>query len=127
MADYIWFRGFRASPEGRDAVLAAEGRAGFKFRITQGGFNSGGVSASAGTHDLEAFDFSVYGLSESQVAAMIEALRWAGFAAWFRTTKVAKWGTRAQGFGSYHVHAVPNGWGQLSPAARRQVANPSRP
>lgn len=123
MADvpYIWWRGVRCTPAGRDAVLAAEQRAGFRFTITQGGFNAGGVAASAGTHDQEAFDFSVRGLTREQVAAMIEALRWAGFAAWFRTTSVGKWGTPAHGFGSYHVHAVPNGWGLMSVGARAQV------
>lgn len=118
---YIWFRGKRMTPAFRDAILAAEGRAGFTFTITQGGFNAGGVAASAGTHDGDAADFSVRGLTEARIAAMIEALRWAGIAAWFRTTKQGKYGVRPQGFGSFHVHAVPNGWGRPSAGAARQA------
>lgn len=118
---YLWYRGYKMSAQVKGALLAAEQRAGQTFTITQGGFNGTRVAASAGTHAGDALDLSVRGLSESQVSKMIEAMRWAGFAAWFRTTSVAKWGTRAQGFSGYHVHAVPNGWGQPSAGARRQA------
>lgn len=118
---YIKFRGKRMTPAVRDALKAAEQRAGRKFTITQGGFNAGGVAASAGTHDGDALDLSIRELSRQQVETMIEAMRWAGFAAWLRTTSKPKWGVRAQGFGSYHVHAVPNGWGQPSAGARKQA------
>lgn len=118
---YIKFRGKRMTPAVRDALKAAEQRAGRKFTITQGGFNAGGVKASAGTHDGDALDLSIRGLSRQQVETMIEAMRWAGFAAWLRTTSKPKWGVRAQGFGSYHVHAVPNGWGSPSAGARKQA------
>ena len=119
---FIWFRGFRMTPAVRDALLAAEQRAGFEFKITQGGFNKGGVTASAGTHDGDALDFRTWHLTKSQVAKMIEALRWAGFAAWYRTVN-AHYGVRAHGFSSYHVHAVPNGWGSPSAGAKRQAIN----
>lgn len=118
---YIWFRGKRMTPAFRDAILAAEGRAGFTFTITQGGFNAGGVAASAGTHDGDAADFSVRGLAEARIAATIEALRWAGIAAWLRTTNTSLHGVRPQGFGSAHIHAVPNGWGAPSRGARDQA------
>lgn len=120
-ASWIWWRGVRVTPLVRDAILAAEQRAGFTFTVTQGGYNGGAVAASAGTHDGDAADFRTRGLTRKQVETMIEALRWAGFAAWFRTANVAKWGTRAQGFASEHVHAVPNGWGNPSAGARRQA------
>lgn len=119
---YVWWRGRRFTPAMRDAIVAAENRAGFTFTITQGGFNSGGVLASAGTHDGDALDLSVRDLTEQQVAVAIDCLRWAGIAAWFRTTKVGKWGTRPHGFSSYHIHGVPNGWGSPSRGARDQAA-----
>ena len=123
MADvpYIWFRGKRMTRAFRDAILAAEQRAGFQFVLTQGGFNAGGVAASAGTHDGDAGDWSIRGLNRDQVAAMIEALRWAGIAAWLRTGSVPLWETRAQYFSSAHVHGVPNGWGLPSAGARSQA------
>ena len=120
---YIYFRGRRMTAAFRDSILAAEQRIGRQIVITQGGFNSGGVTASAGTHDGDAADWSVLGKTQAQVAQEIEALRWAGIAAWFRTTRVAKWGTRAQGFSAYHVHGVPNGWGRPSMGARNQAAS----
>lgn len=121
---YRVYEGRRFSPEMWAAVsewrrlARAEGIA---FRITQGGFNRGGVSASAGTHDGDAIDLSVSGLTQTQVARLITLGRMVGIAAWFRTTKVAKWGTRAHGFGAYHIHGVPNGWGHPSRGARDQA------
>ena len=123
---YRVYEGRRFSPEMWAAVsewrrLARAG--GIGFRITQGGFNNGGVAASAGTHDGDAVDLSVSGLTQAQVARLITLGRMVGLFASFRTTSVAKWGTRAQGFGAYHVHAVPNGWGHPSAGARRQIAH----
>lgn len=119
---YIWFRGKRMTPAVRDALLAAEQRAGFKFTISQGGWNAGGVAASAGTHDGDALDLRTWDIDDDQVAAMVEAMRWAGFAAWLRTTKKPRLGVRTQGFETEHVHAVPNGWGAPSAGAKRQAA-----
>lgn len=123
---YIWFRGFRMTPNYRDAILAAEGRAGFRFRLTQGGHNNGAVAASAGTHDGDADDGSIKEptgkrMSRAKVAKMIEARRWAGIATWLRTAWRELWGVRAQGFGSEHTHSVPNGWGAPSRGARTQA------
>ena len=121
---YRTYEGRRYSPEMWAAVsewrrlARAEGIA---FRITQGGFNNGAVAASGGTHDGDAIDLSVSGLTQAQVARLITLGRMVGLFASFRTTKVAKWGTRAQGFGAYHVHAVPNGWGHPSRGARDQA------
>lgn len=118
---YIKYRGKRMTPQVRDALLAAEQRAGFHFTITQGGWNAGGVKASAGTHDGDALDIRSRGLTQRQIAAVIEALRWAGFAAWLRTTSTPRYGVRPQGFSVEHIHAVPNGWGLPSSGARRQA------
>lgn len=123
---YITREGRRFSPEMWACVSEWRRLAraeGIRFVITQGGFNRGGVTASAGTHDGDAVDLSVSGMSEGHVARLVELGRMVGLAAWFRTTKTAKWDTRAQGFGSYHIHAVPNGWGHPSAGARSQAVS----
>lgn len=109
----VKFRGYKFAPGTPAAIRWAEKRAGFTFRISQGGYNQGGVSASAGTHDKDAVDFTVRGLTHAQVATMVRALRDAGFAAWHRTTN--------QGFDSEHVHAVRLGNGDLSRVAAQQA------
>ena len=118
---YIYFRGRRMTPVARDAWLAAEQRCGWEIKpITQGGWNAGGVAASAGTHDRDAADWSINGKTKAQVAKEVESLRWAGWFASLRT-RTALWGVRAQGFSAAHCHAVPNGWGLVSAGARRQA------
>lgn len=91
------------------------------FTLTQGGFNGTKVSASAGTHAGDSADYSVRGKTKAQVSAFITAQRLVGNAAWFRTTRIGKWGTRAHGFTSYHIHVVPNGWASPSKDAREQA------
>lgn len=117
---YVWWRGGKFTPAFRDSLVEADAMVP-GFVLTQGGFNGTNVAASAGTHAGDSADFSVRGKTKEQVEAFIEAHRKVGNFASFRTTKVGKWGTRAQGFTSYHVHVVPNGWGAPSAAARRQV------
>ena len=117
---YVWWRGGRFTPAFRDSLASVDAEVP-GFTLTQGGFNGTSVSASAGTHAGDAADFSVRGKTREQVEAFIKAHRERGNFASFRTTKVAKWGTRAQGFNSYHVHVVPNGWASPSAAAKRQI------
>ena len=88
---------------------------------TQGGWNGGRVSASAGTHDQDAADVSVRGKSRAWVARYITACRKRGLFASFRTTRIGKWGVRGQGFSSYHVHIVGNLWGYQSSGAAHQA------
>jgi hypothetical protein len=95
--------------------LEVERLAPFIF-LSQGGFNSGGVAASAGTHDRAAVDVSGSILTPDQRWTVVTAMRRVGFAAWIRTP--------AQGF-AYHVHGVPIN-GDLSPAARAQVVQYSQ-
>ena len=116
--------GKRFSPLCAEAVLQwqKEVRAkGIAFVITQGGYNGTAVSASAGTHAEDALDISVRGLTQAEVAVVISIGRKLGFAAWFRTTNIGKWGVRPHGFTSYHIHAVPNGWSPISAGAAKQV------
>lgn len=91
------------------------------FTLVQGGWNAGGVAASAGTHDRDAADYSVIGKTQAEVAAFIRTQRECGNAAWFRTTRIGKWGVRAHGFSSYHVHVVPNRWAYASAGAAAQA------
>ena len=113
--------GRRYTPDFDAALLDAEKEAGGTWRRTQGGWNAGGVAASAGTHDRDAVDYSVAGKSEAEVAKLITACRKRGLVASFRTTSTPKWGVRAQGFRSYHVHVVPNLWGYASAGAVHQA------
>jgi hypothetical protein len=83
--------------------------------VTQGSYNRGGVSASAGTHDGGgAIDLNVAGLSSSERHALVRALREAGFAAWLRKRPT---------FSMDHVHAIAIGDPDLPAGARSQVAD----
>lgn len=127
----VYYGGRRYTPE-MAACLAEWSRLvseeNLTLRFVQGGFNGTNVTASAGTHGGDAVDVSIKNsageyLTKSQVSKIISLGRSVGLAVWFRTTKYAKYGTRAQGFSSYHIHAVPNGWGVPSPQAAGQATN----
>jgi hypothetical protein len=110
----VTFRGHAFDDRTVEMILWAEKLAGFKFRISQGSYNTGGVAASAGTHDGGgAVDFSVRLLTEKKRVAMVKALKDSGFAAWYRTID--------QGFDSNHVHAIAIGCKDLAPLAAAQV------
>ncbi|NJL92272.1 MAG: SH3 domain-containing protein [Anaerolineae bacterium] len=87
--------------------------------ITQGSYNAGGVALSFGTHDGGgAVDISVRDLPHSwdirweDIPRMIDALRRAGFAAYYRD--------EADGM-SPHIHAIAVGDADLSRAAALQL------
>jgi hypothetical protein len=95
-------------------IKQAEEIYGKKFNISQGSYNAGGVSASAGTHDGGgAIDISASSLSEQDREKAVKALRQVGFAAWLRTPAQADWG--------YHIHAIAIGDKELAPGAQSQV------
>ena len=109
----VAFRGFRADKRSTKMIAEAE-KLGGPLRITQGCY-SGGVGASAGTHDGGGvFDFSVRGLTLTQINRRVRALRRVGFAAWHRVPSEGGW--------TAHIHAVAVGCDDLSPSAERQVA-----
>lgn len=81
--------------------------------ISQGGYNGGGVAASAGTHDRDALDFRTAGLPLTLQRIWEESLWAVGFAAWHRPYVRNLW--------PEHCHAVPKG-GDLSQGARYQVS-----
>lgn len=80
-----------------DAVAAATGDA--YVHPTQGSYNRGGVSASAGTHDgCGAVDIAAANLSPAQRDRVVRECRRVGFAAWLRTPAQSSW--------PFHVHAI---------------------
>ena len=93
----------------RTAYMLDQAKAiyGKSIPITQGSYNKGGVSASAGTHD----GGGVVDIGDTSTA-LLKALRQVGFAAWIRTP--------SEGF-AYHIHAVAIGDRELSPSAKNQI------
>lgn len=78
--------------------------------LVQGGYNAGGVSASAGTHDGGgAFDFSAFNAKNR-----VKVLRLLGTATWDRPTISGLW--------SRHVHGIVSGDGTASSGAKGQVS-----
>lgn len=114
MATYILFEGFRMDARTRDMFVEARRICDAPLFITQGGFNKGGVSASAGTHDGGgALDIRARNLTKAQIAEAIRRLRQVGFAAWHRTP--------AQGDWVEHIHCIAVGCASLSAGAQAQV------
>lgn len=92
------------------------------MRITQGSYR-GDVALSFGTHaGGGAVDISIRNPAQENVMlweeaeAMVMALRYAGFAAWFRDT--GDLGPQSPA----HIHAIAVGDRELSPEAQKQVA-----
>lgn len=91
------------------ALQKAERILGYDLSVTQGSYNAGGVSASAGTHD----GGGVVDLKPWDWEAKVRALRLSGFVAWHRPAVSGLW--------PEHIHAVQMGNDRLSPAAARQI------
>jgi hypothetical protein len=108
----VQVQGFQT--DARTAAMVTEAqKLGGPLRITQGSY-SRGVAASAGTHDGGGvIDFSVRGLTLSQINRRVKALRQVGFAAWHRLPAEGPW--------SAHLHAVAVGCPDLAPLAAGQV------
>jgi hypothetical protein len=102
--------------DSRTAKMHAEAeRLGGNLVITQGSY-SGSVGASAGTHlKGGALDYSVNGLTTSQINKRVKALRTVGFAAWYRPPIPGVWGP--------HIHAIARGCPDLPDIALRQIAS----
>jgi hypothetical protein len=110
------FEGFKTTT--RTVAMVKEARYLFQLRgyaypkISQGGYNAGGVSASSGTHDEDAMDDAIktFGTTKAKVW---EWCNWeVGFAGWIRAYLAGVW--------PMHFHKLPKG-GQLSPAADAQI------
>lgn len=112
---YVYWRGVRMDSNSIPSLLMAEKKSGIKIVPSQGGYNKGGVAASAGTHDGGAvIDISTRGLSKTKITSLVKWLRLCGWAAWYRTP--------AQGF-IYHIHAVRNGDASASKGAKAQTVS----
>lgn len=114
--DRTTFEGRRTTV--RTVAMLKEARVIFKRRtgknppaISQGGYNAGGVAASAGTHDRDALDFATSGWSDAMQKEWELALWMVGFAAWWRRYIYNVWPA--------HNHAIPKG-GDLSRGAAAQ-------
>lgn len=95
-------------------LQAAENLAGFRFVITQGSYNKGGVKASAGTHDGGGvIDVRARDLGARERGIVVVSLRKVGFAAWLRNPHQGDW--------PWHIHAVARGDKDLSPGAAKQI------
>jgi len=108
----LTYRGVTLDRHTRRAVEWAEKDCGLTFRIAQGSYNRGGVSASAGTHDAGAtIDVGLAGISQTNRKKILRSLKRAGFAAWIRYD----W----QGFPP-HIHAIAFGNSKASAGAKAQ-------
>lgn len=114
--DRCTFEGRRTTR--RTAAMVVEARRLFKAetgqpgpRASQGGYNAGGVSQSAGTHDRDAFDFATAAMSARHARIWEQCLGRVGFAAWWRRFLRKVW--------PQHHHAIPKG-GDLSGGAQAQ-------
>jgi len=110
--EQIRWRGVTTSRRTRAMVLTAEKTLGETLPVYQGGWNPGGVGASAGTHDRDAIDLG----PGRDPARTTRVLRRVGFAAWHRHPPL---------FGE-HIHAIPdmaahNAAVYLSPSAADQI------
>lgn len=113
MTDTVIWRGGRFHKSDIASLEMAEKLSGIKIICTQGGYNRGGVAASAGTHDGgSVIDIQVRHLSVAERNKLVKYLRLCGWAAWIRTP--------AQGF-VLHLHAVRCGSTYASWGARAQV------
>lgn len=112
----ITFRGVTLSTRTRDMILAAEKILGWQLVLTQGSYNKGGVTASAGTHDGGgAVDVRARDLTDAQKTAVVVALRQVGFASWHRLPSEGNW--------VEHIHSIAIGDAELSAGAKAQVAD----
>lgn len=114
-AQRVMFEGWRTTQRTVNMLIEARRLYGSGYpKIVQGGFNAGGVAASAGTHDRDALDFSIRWISKGAARRWQDSLWQVGFAAWIRVRIVGLWET--------HIHAVPKG-GDLSRGAQDQVVH----
>src|SRR5699024_4966479 len=109
-----WWRGIQVDNYMILGLETAEKKAGFRFRYTQGGYNAGGVTASAGTHDGGgAVDIDVRGMSRATINKIVNSLRKSGWAAWYRPYIANLW--------IAHIHAIQLGNARASSGAKHQI------
>lgn len=107
--DVITWRGKRLDRLTVAFIQALEERLGWQVTLTQGGYNGGAVSASAGTHDRG----GVFDLTATNQRDVVKAARDLGAAAWHRSPAEGPW--------NEHIHVVMRGHGRLASQAASQV------
>lgn len=118
----VTYKGVTVNARTRDALRHAQklwrkrmSDSSLTIELSQGSYNRGGVSASAGTHDGGgSVDIRVRGLSRDERVGLVVSLKRAGFAAWYRKPS-SSWGP--------HIHAVANDDKEASSGARNQVTS----
>jgi peptidoglycan hydrolase-like protein with peptidoglycan-binding domain len=114
--DRVTYLGRTVNTRTRAMLREAQARAGRSIVLTQGSYNPGGDSTSAGTHDGGGVvDMSVSGMTATVRTAVVRSLREVGFAAWYRPAIPGIWGP--------HIHAVAVSDPDLSTPARDQVGD----
>jgi peptidoglycan hydrolase-like protein with peptidoglycan-binding domain len=112
----VTYLGRTVNTRTRAMLQEAQRRAGRSVALTQGSYNPGGDSTSAGTHDGGgAVDISVSGMTATVRTGVVRQLREVGFAAWYRSAIPGVWGP--------HIHAVAVSDTDLSPPAQEQVGD----
>jgi len=107
-----WRWGVLLDERTADMLDETQRLSGVSLTATQGCY-SGGVEASAGTHDGGgAVDLSASGLNQGEKDAVLLAGRRVGFALWHRTPSQGNW--------PYHFHGIAGGCPDLSSGARDQ-------
>lgn len=107
--DRVVFHGRTMNKWTQQALEACEKALGYELTITQGSYNAGKVSASAGTHD----GGGVVDLAHADWQNKVRVLRENGFAAWHRLPSQGPW--------PEHIHCVLIGDIDAAPSAQRQV------
>lgn len=115
MSDIIVYRGKRVCRCVPPALEALEAELGHGVTITQGGYNEGGVAASAGTHDKGGVLDLATGGNDSDDLAMVKSGRTVGWSCWVRQPSEGPW--------NQHWHGVLNGCPHRAPLAIAQEAS----
>ncbi len=111
---HVWWRGFHLDNRTVSALEWVEKKSGQTIILTQGSYNPGGVSASAGTHDGGGtVDIRTIHLSRKKRIQLMHWLKKAGFAAWYRKPPVFP----------YHIHAVLLAHRTASAGAKAQMTS----
>lgn len=113
---HVSYHGYLMNSRTKAMLVKAESLLGRSLALTQGSYNPGGDSSSAGTHDGGGvLDISVAGMSVATRVGVAKQLRVVGFAAWVRTPEQGDWG--------YHIHAAAISDPDLSAAAQHQTGD----
>ena len=106
--DKVTFRGRLMDKKTQAFLEAMEEKLGYELTVVQGSYNTGGVSASAGTHD----GGGVVDLAAYDYERKVKVARQLGAFAWYRPDLPGVWGE--------HIHLGLRNHGRLSEAAQSQ-------